>query len=80
MANDELSALSYPRYLHRDNGHKDHIHGDALLVQSADEAEAAVKDGWSVEAFPPAYDKESGAPVAATPEPAKPAKSAKPAK
>lgn len=53
----DLKTLEYPRHLHKNNGHKDNIHGDFLVVASYREAEAAIEEGWSLEACPPNYDE-----------------------
>lgn len=51
-----LSGLEYPRLLHMNDGHEGNPTGSHLSVASADDAAAAVKQGWSVEPFPPNYD------------------------
>lgn len=45
----DLTTLEYPRHLHK-------THAEFLVVWSADEAAAALAQGWTVECPPPVYD------------------------
>lgn len=47
MASEKLSALEYPRHVHRPGG-------ASLIVGDVNECAAAIKDGWLVECPPPA--------------------------
>lgn len=67
---DDLRALEYPRHLHRADG-------SYLRVNDADEAEAAVADGWTVAYRSPddvAADAQADEPAAAASEPIEPKK------